>query len=84
MELPAIAEQRRIADILDRADALRAKRRDAIALLDTLTQSIFIEMFGYPTANPRGWPQESLRLLGSRQREDRRNAIERSPRNVWR
>jgi type I restriction enzyme S subunit len=38
--LPSIAEQRRIAEVLDRADALRAKRRAALAQLDSLTQSI--------------------------------------------
>lgn len=46
--LPPIDEQRRIAGILDAADALRAKRRQALAKLDTLTQSIFIDMFGDP------------------------------------
>lgn len=44
--LPPLAEQRRIAGILDAADALRAKRRESIALLDTMTQSIFRDMFG--------------------------------------
>lgn len=44
--LPSIAEQRRIADILDNADALRAKRRAALAQQDALTQSIFLDMFG--------------------------------------
>ena len=46
--LPPLPEQRRIAEILDKADALRAKRRAALAQLDTLTQSIFLDMFGDP------------------------------------
>lgn len=44
--LPPLDEQRRIAAILDKADALRRKRKRALELLDTLTQSIFVEMFG--------------------------------------
>lgn len=43
---PPLDEQRRIAAILDQADALRAKRRQVLAYLDTLTQSIFHDMFG--------------------------------------
>ena len=58
--LPPLPEQRRIAAILDQADALRAKRREALAQLDSLTQSIFIEMFGDPGLNPKAWPE--LRL----------------------
>ncbi len=54
--LPPLAEQRRIAEILDKADALRAKRRAALAKLDTFTQSIFLDMFGDPATNPKGWP----------------------------
>jgi type I restriction enzyme S subunit len=53
---PPIAEQRRIAEVLDRAEALRAKRRAALAQLDALTQSIFLDLFGDPTSNPKGWP----------------------------
>ncbi|MBY3135445.1 restriction endonuclease subunit S [Rhizobium laguerreae] len=53
--LPPLDEQKRIAAVLDKADQLRQKRRQAIALLDGLTQSIFLEMFGDPTSNPRGW-----------------------------
>jgi type I restriction enzyme S subunit len=54
--LPPLAEQFRIAEILDKADALRAKRRAALAQLDTLTQAMFIDMFGDPATNPKDWP----------------------------
>ena len=53
--LPPLAEQKRIAGILDAADALRAKRREALAELDTLLQSTFLDMFGDPVTNPMGW-----------------------------
>ncbi len=46
--LPPIEEQRRIAAVLDAADELRTKRRQALAKVDTLTQAIFIDMFGDP------------------------------------
>ncbi|MGC0274003.1 restriction endonuclease subunit S [Pseudactinotalea sp. Z1739] len=51
--LPALEEQRRIAAILDQADALRTKRRQSLAHLDDLTQSIFHAMFGSTTATVR-------------------------------
>ncbi|MGE3495022.1 MAG: restriction endonuclease subunit S [Gemmatimonadales bacterium] len=54
--LPTLPEQRRIVEILDKADALRAKRRVALAQLDTLIQSIFLDLFGDPATNPKGWP----------------------------
>ena len=60
LPLPALAEQRRIAEVLDQADALRAKRRATLALLDTLTQCIFLDMFGDPAANPKGWRCRTL------------------------
>jgi type I restriction enzyme, S subunit len=47
--LPPLAEQKRIAAILDAADVLRAKRRSALAKLDQLGQAIFVEMFGRTT-----------------------------------
>ena len=53
--LPPLAEQKRIAGILDAADALRAKRREALAQLDTLIQSTFLDIFGDPVTNPMGW-----------------------------
>lgn len=58
--LPSLREQRRIASILDRADALRTKRHEALAELDRLTQSTFVEMFGDPATNPKKWPVEQL------------------------
>lgn len=54
--LPPLPEQRRIAAILDKADALRQKRRAAIAKLDQLLQSVFLEMFGDPVTNSKDWP----------------------------
>ena len=56
--LPPLAEQRRIAEVLDRAEALQAKRRAALALLDPLTQAIFLDLFGDPEA--RGWPMATI------------------------
>ena len=54
--LPPMEEQRRIAAILDKADALRQKRRLALQKLDSLTQSIFLDMFGDPVANELSFP----------------------------
>jgi type I restriction enzyme S subunit len=56
-------EQRRIAEVLDRAEVLRAKRRAALALLDTVAQSIFLDLFGDPVANSKGWPSIKLGTL---------------------
>lgn len=52
--------QRTIAAMLDQVESLRAKRRAAIALLDELAQSIFLDTFGDPAENPRSWEFVSL------------------------
>ncbi|HEY5751671.1 MAG TPA: restriction endonuclease subunit S [Chthoniobacterales bacterium] len=52
--LPPLPFQRRIAEVLDRAEALRAKRRAALAQLDSLTQLLFLDLFGDPVSNPNG------------------------------
>ena len=70
--LPPLVEQRRIAEVLDRAEALRAKRRAALAQLDSLTQSLFLDLFGDPATNPKGWPKRSL---GDVAREKPNNGI---------
>jgi type I restriction enzyme, S subunit len=57
---PSIPEQRRIADILDKADAIRRKRKEAIALTEALQRSTFQDMFGDPVTNPKGWPVKPL------------------------
>ena len=69
--LPPLAEQKRIAGILDAADALRAKRREALAQLDTLLQSTFLDMFGDPVTNPMGW--EVVELVSLIERGDKIN-----------
>jgi len=53
--VPPLEEQRRIAAILDKADAVRRKRKEAIALTEELLRSAFLEMFGDPVTNPKGW-----------------------------
>jgi type I restriction enzyme S subunit len=58
--LPPLPEQRRIAAVLDCAEALRAKRRAALAQLDVLTQAMFLDLFGDPYTNPKTWPIISI------------------------
>ena len=58
-----LEEQRRIAAILDQAETLRTQRRTALALLDRLTQSLFLEMFGDPAINQKGWEVKTIEEL---------------------
>jgi type I restriction enzyme S subunit len=57
---PPLEEQRRIATILDKADAIRRKRQKALTLVDDFLRSTFLEMFGDPVVNPKGYPEHSL------------------------
>jgi len=66
--LPPLDEQRRIAAILDQADDLRRKRRDTLQKLQKVGRAVFLEMFGDPTANKKGW---SIILLGDAGKLDR-------------
>ena len=63
--LPPLDQQKRIAGILDAADALRAKRREALAQLDILLQSTFLDMFGDPVTNTMGWEIVAFESIGN-------------------
>ena len=60
---PPLEEQKRIAAILDKADSLRRKRAQAIALADDFLRATFLDMFGDPVTNPKGWPVKPLGTL---------------------
>lgn len=66
LPLPSIEEQRRVASILDAADALRTTRRQVIAKLNILTQAIFFEMFGDLGKSAELWPRSPLSEVVSR------------------
>jgi type I restriction enzyme, S subunit len=63
--VPPIGRQRRIARLLDAADTLRIKRHETLSQLGRLTKLVFVEMFGDPVSNTRGWPTVPLETLGS-------------------
>ncbi|MEZ0539388.1 restriction endonuclease subunit S [Fibrella arboris] len=65
LPLPPLAEQRRIAALLDQADALRQKDRQLLAHYDKLAQSLFLDMFGDPVKNEKGWKRTKIRDLVS-------------------
>ena len=59
--LPPIAEQKRIAAICAKADRLRRTRRYVLELSDNYLRSVFLEMFGDPVENPKGWKTKTIR-----------------------
>lgn len=60
LPIPPLVDQRRIADILDRADALKRKRQQALQLADDFLRATFLDMFGDPSHNTFGWPLEPV------------------------
>lgn len=58
--LPPLAEQKRIAAILDKADTIRRKRRQALALADQFLRAVFLDMFGDPVTNSKGWKSGTI------------------------
>jgi len=75
--LPPLVVQQQIVDVLDRANALIEKRKAQIEKLDLLVKSQFIEMFGDPVTNPKGWESAKLSSLG----ELNRGVSKHRPRN---
>ena len=66
--LPPIASQRRIANILDKADEIIRKRKEAIALTEQLLKSTFLDMFGDPVINPKGWDVVTLEQVAEKEK----------------
>jgi type I restriction enzyme S subunit len=61
--IPPLAEQRRIVEILDQADAIRKLRIQADAKTERIVPALFIKMFGDPATNPNGWVEKPLGAL---------------------
>ncbi|CAM3980072.1 restriction endonuclease subunit S [Arcobacter cloacae] len=60
IDLPSLEKQKQIAKTLDKANELIELRKESITKLDALAKSIFIDMFGDPVSNPRGWEVKEL------------------------
>jgi len=72
--LPPLPEQKRIAAILDKADAIRRKRQQAIQLADDFLRAVFLDMFGDPVINPKGWEVKPLGQISIFENGDRSSA----------
>ncbi|MGR5816899.1 restriction endonuclease subunit S [Escherichia coli] len=59
--LPSLDEQKRIADILDKAAGVCQKREQAIKLADDFLRATFLEIFGDPVKNPKGWKKNKIK-----------------------
>lgn len=63
--LPPLPEQKRIVAILNKADAIRCKRQEAIQLADDFLRAVFLDMFGDPVTNPKGWESQTFASVGT-------------------
>ncbi|WKZ70017.1 MAG: restriction endonuclease subunit S [Melioribacteraceae bacterium] len=63
VHLPNLEDQERIADLLDKANSIRQKRRETLRLADEFLRSTFLEMFGDPFLNPKNWNMEPIDRL---------------------
>lgn len=61
----SVCEQKKIATILDKADGIRQKREQAIKLADDFLRATFLEMFGDPVENPKGWQRMKFSEVGT-------------------
>ncbi|MBP9847873.1 MAG: restriction endonuclease subunit S [Flavobacterium sp.] len=66
--LPSLSQQQKIANILDAADALRQNDKVLIAKYDELTQALFLDMFGDPVSNPKGWEMKLVEDVASKEK----------------
>ncbi len=66
--LPPLPEQKRIVEILDKAQGLIDKRKEQLAEMDELVKSLFYDMFGDPVTNPMGWEEKLLGNVGDLKR----------------
>lgn len=66
--LPLLQVQKRIAEILDAADALRKKDQELLKKYDELAQAIFIDMFGDPVKNEKGWEENQIKSIASKEK----------------
>ncbi len=73
--LPPLPQQQKIANLLDAADALRQNHKKVLAKYDELTQALFLDMFGDPVKNEKGWETKTIEQLVSKNK----NSIKRGP-----
>jgi len=77
--VPPLEDQKQIVKILDEADALRQKRQQAIGLLDDYLKSVFLQMFGDPVKNRKGWEKQKFEKLGTLDRGISKNRPRNAP-----